>query len=57
MARILIVDDEECIRFTLGCFITEKGHDVVKASNFDEAIEEIRQTEFDLIFADIVLGG
>ena len=55
--RILIVDDEESIRFTLSCFLTEEGYDVVTAKNYGEAIEMIETGSFDMIYADIILGG
>ena len=55
--RILIVDDEESIRFTLECFLTEEGYEVVTAKNYDEAIQKIETGSFDMIYADIILGG
>ena len=55
--RILIVDDEESIRFTLECFLTEERYEVVTAKNDDEATEMIETTAFDMIYADIILGG
>ncbi|MBL7049912.1 MAG: response regulator, partial [Nitrospira sp.] len=36
--RILIVDDEEGIRFTLNKFLTKAGYEVVTAESFDEAV-------------------
>ncbi|HTY63532.1 MAG TPA: sigma 54-interacting transcriptional regulator [Acidobacteriota bacterium] len=56
MAKILVVDDEEYIRLTLGCFMEEKGHEVIRAADFDQAIGEITQAEFDLVIADVFLG-
>jgi len=55
--RILIVDDEESIRFTLECFLTDEGHEVVTAKSYGEAIELIETTAFDMIYADVILGG
>jgi DNA-binding NtrC family response regulator len=55
--RILIVDDEESIRFTLECFLTDEGYEVVTAKNYGEAIEAVETTAFDMIYADIILGG
>jgi PAS domain S-box-containing protein len=55
--KILIVDDEESIRYTFQSFLSDEGHDVTTASNFHEAIQLISETNFDLIFADIILGG
>ncbi len=57
MAKILIVDDEESIRFTFDSFLSDAGHDVAAAESFDEALQIISKMEFDLIFMDIVLGG
>jgi two-component system response regulator HydG len=55
--RILIVDDEESIRFTLECFLTDEGYEVVTAKNYSEAIEMIETRSFDMMYADIILGG
>jgi two-component system response regulator HydG len=55
--KILVIDDEESIRFTFESFLTEEGYEVVTAGNYDEALARIEETGFDLIFADIILGG
>lgn len=55
--RILIVDDEEGIRFTLNRFLSEEGHRISLAWNCEEAIELMDSTPFDVVFTDIVLGG
>jgi two-component system response regulator HydG len=55
--KILVIDDEESIRFTFESFLTEEGYEVVTARNYDEALARIEETGFDLIFADIILGG
>lgn len=56
-ARILVVDDEEGIRFTFEIFLSDEGHDVTTVSNYDEAMDIISKEKFDLVFADIILGG
>ncbi len=56
-ASILIVDDEESIRYTFESFLSDEGHDVSTAVSYDEAVEKISQRHFDLIIADILLGG
>ena len=57
-ARILIVDDEESIRQTFEIFLTSEGYQFVEtAATFDEAIEAIKSTAYDLIICDIVLIG
>ena len=55
--NILIVDDEESIRFTFKDFLTEAGYDVATASHYDQALERLKDTDFDLLFVDIVMGG
>ena len=54
--KILIVDDEENIRFTLESFLLEKEYEVTTASNYQEALVGIDHADFDVIFADILLG-
>lgn len=55
--KILIVDDEENICFTLGRFLSDEGYDVTTAETFALAMEKIIQIEFDLVFVDILLKG
>jgi two-component system, NtrC family, response regulator HydG len=57
MARILVLDDEESIRFTFESFLAEVGHEVACAAGYDEALAGISQMECDLIFSDILLEG
>ncbi|MBI4849907.1 MAG: sigma 54-interacting transcriptional regulator [Nitrospirae bacterium] len=56
-AKILIIDDEEGIRFTFNKFLQAKDYDVSTAKDFDEAMQCISATDFDVIFADIILRG
>lgn len=55
--RVLVVDDEESIRFTFKCFLADEGYEVVTAKNYMEAMDIIATGEFDMIYADIILGG
>ncbi|MGD0210486.1 MAG: sigma-54-dependent Fis family transcriptional regulator [Desulfomonilia bacterium] len=55
--KILVVDDEESIRFTFSHFLKEAGYDVVTASDLKSARKILFHTQLDLIFIDIVLGG
>ncbi len=57
MAKILVVDDEESIRFTFESFLSDEGHDIDTAADFQKAVDRISETDYDLIFADIILGG
>jgi len=55
--RILIVDDEESVRYTLCSFLEDEGHQATAAASFDAAASLLGSTEFDLIFIDIILGS
>lgn len=56
MANILILDDEESIRFSFHRFLTAEGHHVTTAASYSEALARMDERKFDLILADIVLG-
>lgn len=55
MANILVIDDEESIRFSLHRFLAAVGHRVVVAGSYANAMARIDEGAFDLILADIVL--
>jgi len=55
--NILIVDDEQNIRKTLGLFLESEGYKVRPAGGFREALEECRKNVFDLAFVDLRLGA
>lgn len=55
--KILIIDDEESIRYTFGFFLSEQGYLTETARDYEEALEKISETDFDLIFIDVILGG
>lgn len=56
-ARVLVIDDEEGIRFAFERFIRGAGHQVETAGTFQEGLDRIARSDFDLIFADIILGA
>jgi two-component system, NtrC family, response regulator HydG len=53
--NILVIDDEESIRFTFERFLTLEGYSVMTARNCREARVKIDQGSMDLVFADIIL--
>lgn len=55
MARVLIVDDEESIRTSLGAFATKDGHTVSLASTAAEALGFLQEEPFDVVVTDIIL--
>ncbi|MBI5409093.1 MAG: sigma 54-interacting transcriptional regulator [Nitrospirae bacterium] len=54
--NVLVIDDEESIRFTFESFLSEEGYAVTTAGDYDEALAKIDGKNFDIIFADIILG-
>lgn len=55
--RVLVLDDEESLRYTFRTFLEEAGYDVVETKAFFEAVKVLREEHIDLVFADIMLGG
>jgi two-component system response regulator HydG len=55
--HILVVDDEESIRYTFRHFLTEQGYTVSCAADYGEGIALLRENGCDLVFADIILPG
>lgn len=55
-SHILVIDDEESLRFTLESFLQDEGYLVTTAASFKEAEELLQQSLFDLVFLDIQLG-
>lgn len=55
--RILVVDDEEQIRFALQMCLESNGHKVVAQRSIEDAIKETARQAFDLIFIDVKLGA
>ena len=53
----LIVDDEERIRSFLAMTLQRSGHFVATAASGEEALERLRDSSFDLIVLDLMLGG
>lgn len=56
-SKILIVDDEENLCFTLQRFLAAEGYDVSTAKDYTGAMKAFEETVYDLIFVDIVLKG
>lgn len=54
-AKILVIDDEESIRFTFERFLRAAGHLVTTAASRSEALALLDETDFDVVFADIIL--
>ena len=55
MAKLLIVDDEEKIRFVVREYGEFSGHEVAEASDGSEAVARCREENFDLVILDIMM--
>jgi len=56
-SKILVIDDEESIRFAFDNILSDAGYEVTTAASYDEALTCVTKADFDLIFADIILGN
>lgn len=57
MSTILVVDDEEDIRFVLGQMLKREGYEVLSAGSGEEALEMLKKTRPDLILLDVMMPG
>ena len=57
MVRVLLVDDEEAIRLSLGTFLTRSGYEVETASSATQALEMLDSGRFSLMLSDIRMPG
>ncbi len=55
--KILIVDDEENIRFLFKEELEEEGYQIEMASNGYEAVEKVKSSKYDLVVLDIKMPG
>jgi len=51
--KILVVDDEQLVRWFLDRALRKGGHEVITASGIGEALERLRADRFDLLFIDL----
>ena len=54
--KILVVDDEEALRYTIETFLSREGYEVDTAGSYKEGLVKISGMQFDLILTDIMLG-
>ena len=55
--RVLVVDDERDIRDGSERILTRKGYKVTTASNGEEALERVKETEFAIVLLDLKMPG
>ncbi len=52
-SRVLVVDDEEALRYLLSTELVAEGYEVETAGDGDEAIEAIKKKDYDVVLLDI----
>ncbi|MDG2423711.1 MAG: sigma-54 dependent transcriptional regulator [Phycisphaerales bacterium] len=57
MARILVVDDKELMRDSVGTMLSRRGHTVVAAGNGEAALERIAKRPVDVVVTDLQMPG
>lgn len=55
MAKILVVDDEKMICEEFSDLLEEEGHEVEAALNGFQAIEKVREKDYDMVFLDVLM--
>jgi signal transduction histidine kinase len=55
MPKVLLVDDEPNIRWTMAEFLKRAGYDTLTASDFESALGVLDQTQIDAAVIDIIL--
>jgi DNA-binding NtrC family response regulator len=55
--NILVVDDEQLVRWFLDRALKKSGHQVITASNIAEASEKLDTEDIDLLFIDLRMPG
>lgn len=56
VARVLIIEDETNLRFTVARALRAAGHEVVEAAAMPEANEHLDRSSFDAVLTDVNLG-
>ncbi len=54
-STVLVIDDEEVIRFAFKTHLLKEGHTVLTAKDYPSALDIISTRELDVILADIIL--
>lgn len=55
MARIIVIEDEELVRYTIKLTLESVGHTVLEATNGREGLALLDQTTCDLVITDIIM--
>lgn len=56
-SRILLVDDDEHLRLTLGPHLEDLGHEVVTVESAEKALDQFLSFQPDIVFTDVQMPG
>lgn len=57
MKKVIVIDDEEDIRFVLGEILARAGFDVRVAANANDGLDLLREHGADVVVTDIIMPG
>jgi CheY-like chemotaxis protein len=57
MARIILIDDEDAVRSSIGRILKRAGHEVLEASDGEAGLRLLAQAGADLVITDIFMPG
>lgn len=57
MIRVLVVDDEPSVLYTLTAIFKDEGHEVLSASNGEQALALLRTQAVDILITDLCMPG
>jgi DNA-binding response OmpR family regulator len=55
MAAILVIDDDDLVRHTVGVMLTTAGHTVAMAANGRLGVDKLKTERFDAVITDILM--
>ncbi len=55
--RILVVDDEEIVRYSLVNILTSHGYEVAGVSSAEDALKKLYEDSFNLVLTDLLMEG
>lgn len=55
MAKILVIDDDDMVRYSMRSVLESAGHEVVEAENGVDGLSRVPGQSFDLVVTDIIM--
>jgi DNA-binding NtrC family response regulator len=57
MARVLVIDDEESIRYSFKTHLMNEAYEVMTAEDYSSGMAAVTYFNPDLVITDVILGG